>query len=86
MAGIAIPPPMGCPICQAVPGTEHSPHCDDPFGAGERLRFARLEVEAAMTGAERAAIALVNAGFSEVRAAEVVGINRMTLRKALGKQ
>jgi len=76
---------MGCPVCLAVPGTEHSPHCADPFGAGERLRAAREEIEAAMTGAERAAIALVNAGFSEVRAAQAVGIDRNTLRRALGK-
>jgi hypothetical protein len=77
---------MGCPVCQAVPGTEHSPHCADPFGAGERLRRARMALEDAMTSAERAAIALVNAGFSEVKAAQTVGIDRMTLRKALGKR
>jgi DNA-directed RNA polymerase specialized sigma24 family protein len=86
MTGVAIQPQMGCPVCQAVPGTPHSPHCADPSGAGRRLAAARLELEDAMTGAQRAAIALVNGGWSEEEAARAVGITRMTVRKALGKR
>jgi hypothetical protein len=52
--------------------------------AGMRPDAARRE---SMEAAKMAAVRLVHEeGWSEVRAAQVVGINRMTLRKALGKR
>lgn len=57
----------------------------DASRAAKRLADARDELGAAMEIAQRAAVALVKRGISEVKAAETVGIDRMTLRKALGK-
>lgn len=54
--------------------------------AATRLANARGEIDAAMVEAQRTAVALVEGGMSEVQAAAFVGIDRMTLRKALGKR
>jgi DNA-binding GntR family transcriptional regulator len=46
--------------------------------ARERERTLAVEVYAAI-------VAAVDSGLSEVEAAEIAGVNRMTVRRALGK-
>jgi hypothetical protein len=58
----------------------------DASMAQMRLISARGELEAAMAIAQSIAVNLVANGTSEVQAAQMVGIDRMTLRKALGKR
>jgi DNA-binding CsgD family transcriptional regulator len=53
--------------------------------AGERLRTARAEQHNALTEAMRLAEAAIADGMSEVEAARRAKVNRMTLRKHLGK-
>ena len=61
--------------------------------AEERAAEARKALAAAakramspMAAAKAEAVALVRGGMSEAQAARTVGIDRMTLRKALGKR
>jgi predicted outer membrane protein len=53
--------------------------------AGERLHTARTEQHDALTEAMRLAEAAIADGMSEVEAAKRAQVNRMTLRKHLGK-
>lgn len=49
------------------------------------LEETRADMDAALEAAKQGAAQLVAAGFSQVEAAERVGIDRLTLRRALGK-
>jgi predicted GIY-YIG superfamily endonuclease len=53
--------------------------------AATELRLARTEVREAMCEAERAALVAINDGMTEVDAAKQLGVNRMTVRRWLGK-
>lgn len=57
-----------------------------PEDAGGRLRRARAEAHEAMVVAQTLARLAVLDGVSEVRAAALCGLDRMTVRKALGKR
>lgn len=57
-----------------------------PESVAEDLADARRRLSEAMAAAQQVAAMLVTDGRSEVRAAETMGIDRMTLRKALGKR
>ncbi len=52
----------------------------------QRLSDARYELAVATAAAKRKAVALVKGGTSEAEAARLVGLDRMTVRKALGKR
>ncbi len=53
--------------------------------AGKRLEKARAEQAQAMNDVYAATPAAVAAGVSEVKAAHIAGVDRMTVRRALGK-
>lgn len=57
----------------------------DAAEAGAALMRARADVAAAVERAKRAAVEYVHAGGRETDAARLVGLDRMTVRKALGK-
>lgn len=57
-----------------------------PDHAGRQLDAARAELRRAMAMAQQIAAMAVAEGMSEVKAAEACGIDRMTLRKVLGKR
>lgn len=54
--------------------------------AGRALALARLEQDRAMAAAQQMAAMAVEDGMSEYQAAERACIDRMTVRKALGKR
>lgn len=55
--------------------------------AGDRLRRARAALDSAMQEAERAGVAAVRLdGQPEAAVARALGVDRMTLRKWLGKR
>lgn len=58
---------------------------EELLSASSALEEAREELESAMTTARESAIKAVRAGATEVRVAEVLGVNRHTVRKWLGK-
>lgn len=53
--------------------------------AGEALAAARGDLAEAMEAAKSAAVGYVRAGGSEAEAARLAQLDRMTVRKALGK-
>lgn len=53
--------------------------------AARRLRAARVRLDAAMHDAEQAAINAHQAGTPETEIARTLGVNRMTIRRWLGK-
>jgi hypothetical protein len=53
--------------------------------AGRKLRSARQRLDAAMKTAERAATSAHRAGTPETVIAQGLGVNRMTVRRWLGK-
>lgn len=53
--------------------------------AGRNLRSARQRLEIAMKAAEQAAISSYAEGVPETRIAEELNVNRMTVRRWLGK-
>lgn len=57
-----------------------------PDDAGRQLNAARRAQADAMAASQQIAAMAVADGMSEVRAAEATAIDRMTLRKALGKR
>lgn len=58
----------------------------DLHRVGDALRAARKATEAAYAEAERAALAGLKAGFTEVGVADSLGVDRMTVRKWQGKR
>lgn len=54
--------------------------------AAEKLRTARSALAQATDGAKAAAKTGVTAGMSEVATARTLGVDRITLRRWLGKQ
>jgi DNA-binding transcriptional regulator YiaG len=58
---------------------------DELTKAGQTLSVARAQLEYAMSNAQYAAIRAVNAGVSESTAAKTLGVDRMTVRKWMGK-
>jgi transposase len=52
---------------------------------GEKLRTARNTAETARALSQHLTCEAIAAGVSEKRAAELVGVDRMTVRKWLGK-
>lgn len=54
--------------------------------AGRALRLARERLDAAMLMAASAALSAREAGTPETEIARVLGVNRMTVRKWLGKR
>lgn len=54
--------------------------------AGRKLRTARQRVETVMGEAEGVARAAYNYGIPETTIAALLGVNRMTVRKWLGKR
>jgi hypothetical protein len=57
-----------------------------PDDAGRALAAARAAVSAAMAASQQIAVMANADGMSEVSAAQATGIDRMTLRKVLGKR
>jgi transposase len=53
---------------------------------GKKLRTARNTQATALTLAEHLTTEAVSEGISEKRAAELLGVDRMTVRKWLGKR
>lgn len=53
--------------------------------AGRNLRSARSRLAEAYGDAQAAALTAAADGLSEVRIARVLGVNRLTIRKWLGK-
>lgn len=53
--------------------------------AARDLRAARARVEAAMEAAQVVALAEHDAGMPETEIAKALGVNRMTVRRWLGK-
>lgn len=53
--------------------------------AARDLRAARARVEAAMKAAQVVALAEYSAGMPETEIAKALGVNRMTVRRWLGK-
>jgi DNA-binding GntR family transcriptional regulator len=53
--------------------------------AGRKLRSARNSLKEAMTGAEVTARQAASEGVSEVQIAKSLGVDRMTVRRWLGK-
>ena len=53
--------------------------------AARELRAARSRLDTAMTSARTAAIAEHAAGIPETEIAKALGVNRMTVRRWLGK-
>jgi transposase len=53
--------------------------------AGLNLRKARRVLAFEMESAERAAVAAYEDGFPETEIAKTLGVNRMTVRRWLGK-
>lgn len=58
----------------------------DPQRAGAALTDARSEARSALVAAQQVARMAVQDGMSEVQAAQTCGIDRMTVRKVLGKR
>lgn len=58
----------------------------DPTRAGAALVDARAAARTALVAAQQVARMAVQDGMSEARAAEQCGIDRMTVRKVLGKR
>jgi hypothetical protein len=58
---------------------------DDLTRAASALRNARVRLAVAMDNARAAAIAAAAAGISEVSIAETLDVNRLTVRRWLGK-
>jgi hypothetical protein len=58
----------------------------DLIRAGEELKAARKAANAAYADAQRAALAALHAGATEVAVADVLGVDRMTVRKWAGKR
>lgn len=56
-----------------------------PTDAGRALTAARMAEAHAMAASQQIAVMAVADGMSEVKAAEACGIDRNTLRRALGK-
>jgi hypothetical protein len=56
-----------------------------PAGVGDELATARLGEMQARARAQQVAVMAVQDGMSEAEAARQVGLDRMTVRKALGK-
>ena len=54
--------------------------------AGRRLRSARNAEKKAMEDARVAALAAIEDGVSEASVAKVLGVDRMTVRKWVGKR
>lgn len=50
-----------------------------------RLQKARENLDGAMDEARRAALTLIDQGVTEVDVAKTLGVNRMTVRRWLGK-
>ncbi len=53
---------------------------------GVRLETARKDLKGALDEAKASAVALVEAGVAEAEAARLLNLDRMTVRKALGKR
>lgn len=51
----------------------------------KKLAAARAALKAALKAAEEAAVAAIKAGGTEVAVAEALGVNRLTVRKWMGK-
>ena len=58
---------------------------DDVARAGKRWAKAKANEREAMTALYAALVAGSQAGLSEVAMAELAGVDRMTVRRALGK-
>lgn len=58
---------------------------DSLTDAAARLAAARTELQDALEVAKAAARAAILAGQSEAQTARAVGLDRMTIRKAMGK-
>jgi hypothetical protein len=54
--------------------------------AGESLLRARIRASEALAAAQQIAVMAVEDGMAEAEAARLVGLDRMTVRKALGKR
>lgn len=57
-----------------------------PAGVGDELRRARANEQESRAAAQQVAVMAVEDGMSEAEAARLVGLDRMTVRKALGKR
>lgn len=54
--------------------------------AGRKLRSARSRLDVVMTEAQNVARGAYNGGIPETTIAEMLGVDRMTVRKWLGKR
>lgn len=55
------------------------------IGAAEDLQTARNAQAAAIDRAKRATLVAIKAGVTEVNVAQALGVNRLTVRRWLGK-
>jgi len=80
-----------CPMCGAPWVTYHDgssdcvDHCNGLAKAGKSWQTAKDRERSRMADLYAAIVQSVNGGLTEVDAARLAGVDRMTVRRALGK-